>query len=456
MRLDSLRRSTPFRLALTFGLLFIVTFFVSGAIAYHSLRLGLARQLDESLSETYSVVSSTYAPDDLEDLITTLNTYARLRSTEHGLYSLVDGKGKRLAGNFIAPLMPDGVFTVEPSDIGLKGNGTYRIRSAKLGPDTLVVGKSFAEMDRLLKIVLFSLGWAAVLVIAAAAAGGIFLAARAQQRLDSVARTMLDVSHGRLATRIPLKGTNDDIDVVAAQINDALNQLSGLVEGMRQVSADIAHELKTPLNRLKMTLDDAMSSHEKGLEIRGLLTEARSESDQINATFEALLRISQIEAGARKRRFQQVDLADVLGLVNEVYADVADDNGQRLIFEKSTGAFVRGDKELLTQMVVNLVENAIAHCPSGTTIQLGLSATGSSVAVTVADNGPGIPKTERQKVFQRLYRLDKSRTTPGSGLGLSLVKAIADLHDAQISVSDNNPGLSIMIMIASANPGEER
>lgn len=452
MRLASLRRSTPFRLAMTFGVLFILTFVVSGAVMYHMLRTGLAHEMDASLQEMNSVIASTYAPDDMEDLIATLNSYVNLQTTKDGLYSLVDARGNRLAGNFTAIKMPPGVYTINPEDIGLPGSGRFRIQVTELGPNLLVVGESFSDMDDLLKIVLVSLGWAALLVVVAALGGGIFLAARAQHRLDAVARTMLDVSNGRLESRIPLKGKSDDLDLVAMQINSALDRLSGLVEGMRQVSADIAHELKTPLNRLKMTLGDAIEGAAGGRDVGSLLADARAESDQINATFEALLRISQIEAGARRQRFQKVDLAGILTFVEEVYASVAEDNGQMLELLPSPSAEIMGDRELLTQMVVNLVENAITHCPEGTRIGMALLRADGETVLHVVDNGAGIPSDERDNVFRRLYRMDKSRTTSGSGLGLTLVRAIADLHIAHIELGDNRPGLAVAVSFPDPPP----
>jgi signal transduction histidine kinase len=236
-------------------------------------------------------------------------------------------------------------------------------------------------------------------------------------------------------------------------MNRALDRLSGLVEGMRQVSTDIAHDLKTPLNRLKMTVEQAIQQSESGQETLALLLEARAEADHINATFEALLRVSQIEAGARKTRFKRVDLSAIVASVAEIYGDVAIDNGQSIQFDPSSSPsqWVQGDPELLTQMFVNIVENAITHCPAGTVIAIGSSVDGNSPRAVVADNGPGIPPEERELVFRRLYRLDKSRTTPGSGLGLSLVKAIAELHGALVLLEDNQPGLTVVVQFPEAD-----
>jgi len=231
-------------------------------------------------------------------------------------------------------------------------------------------------------------------------------------------------------------------------MNQALDRLSALVEGMRQVSADIAHDLKTPLNRLKMTVEQAIEQGGRGEDVRPLLIDAREESDRINATFEALLRISQIEAGARKARFRPVDISDIMASVAEIYCGVAEDNGQTLDFaaRPASPCMVNGDRELLTQLFVNLVENAINHCPPTTRITLALQAGDDGFAAGISDDGPGIPEAERELVFRRLYRLDKSRTTSGSGLGLSLVKAIADLHAARITLTDRHPGLGVTLV----------
>ncbi|RUM24517.1 sensor histidine kinase [Rhizobium vallis] len=441
MRLAKLRRSTPFRLAVTFGVLFVVTFIFSGAIMYHMLRAGLERDLEQSLHEMNSLITSAYEAHDTEDLVNTLNNYASFQSTSDGLYSLTDAGGHKLAGNFAAPTIPNGVYTVTSRDVGLKGHERYRMQVSRIGPYTLVVAENFNDVDEMLRIVLVSFEWAAAIVVATAIGGGVFLAIRAQARLDRVARTMNDVSHGELQARIPVSGNGDDLDTVAIQINAALERLQTLVESMRQVSADIAHDLKTPLNRLRLTLDAAVAQNDRQLDVSTLLDEARNESDRINATFEALLRISQIEAGARRERFQATDIDDVLAVISEVYADVAEDAGQSLVISEHHQAVVWGDRDLLTQMLANLVENAINHCPAGTIITLSLRHQDNRAILAVADNGPGIPAGERDKVFRRLYRLDKSRTTTGSGLGLSLVKAIADLHSAEIAMGENHPGL---------------
>ncbi|OBZ95623.1 histidine kinase [Pararhizobium polonicum] len=441
-------RSTPFRLAVTFGSMFILAFLMSGFMTYQFLKRELLGSLDRTVSEVYTVVASTYATNDLEDVIGAVDTYARLNGSEERVFSVMDASGKRLAGNVTVPALPFGLSTVEARDIGLQGDARYRVIAGKVGDQVLTVGQSFAETDDLEDIARASFGWSSLLVVVIAVAGGLIVASRAQKRLDRIAQAMNAVSLGNLDVRVPLKGNGDDIDAVSGQINQALERLSVLVETMRQVSSDIAHELKTPLNRLKMIIEDAVSRDDLPEDTSSLLLDAKNESDQINATFEALLRISQIEAGARRVRFSIVDLKDMMHAVQEIYADVADDNGMVLDadFVNVSGP-VLGDRELLTQMFVNLVENAINHCPRGTRISLLLTVKANQVTAAVSDNGPGIPADERDKVFRRLYRLDKSRTTPGSGLGLSLVRAIVDLHGGHVVIDDNHPGVAVKITI---------
>ncbi|MGX5843167.1 ATP-binding protein [Mesorhizobium sp. ArgA1] len=450
----SLLRSTPFRLALTFALLFVLAFILSGAIVYQLMSADLAERLDELVKETYSVVAVTYAQSDKEDLVLAIDSHAALSPEKEQLFSLTDSNGNRLAGNFTAADLPDGFSDFAASLPGVAPGTMYRAWSGSVGPNSLTVAFSLSETEELESIVLMSFGWAALIIVGLAVAGGALLASRVQRRLDGIAATMDDVSSGRLDARIPLLGNGDDIDGVSRQVNAALERLASLVDGMRQVSADIAHDLKTPLNRLQMILESAADKTTRGEAVADDLAEARGESLQINETFDALLRIAQIEAGARKARFVDLDLNDIVEAIAEIYADVAEDDGKSLSANISQDSryLVHGDRDLLTQLFANLVENALRHCPSGTIIKLSATRQGDRIVAEIADNGPGIPAKEREKVFQRLYRLETSRTTPGSGLGLSLVRAIADLHGASIALEDRRPGLAVVVGFPQAKP----
>jgi signal transduction histidine kinase len=442
-----LLRSTPFRLALTFAFLFMLAFVLAGAIVYQMMSADLAEQLDETIKETYSVVAATYTDDDIRELVETVQNHSARSLKKEQLFSLTDTAGNRLAGNFTAAGLPDGFSMFGTEMPGLPPDTDYRAYTGTVGGNNLTVAFSLSETEELETIMLMSFGWATLIITGLAVAGGALLASRVQLRLDGIAATMVDVSHGRLDTRIPLTGNGDDIDVVSSQVNAALDRLSGLVDGMKQVSANIAHDLKTPLNRLQMILEGAADRAARDQDVSGDLADARAEGHQINETFDALLRIAQIEAGARKARFTDVDPGEILQTIAEIYTDVAEDDGKCLSSPEpqETADRIHGDRELLTQMFANLVENALRHCPPGTTIKLSVARRGDRVLAAVADNGPGIPADEREKVFQRLYRLDHSRSTPGSGLGLSLVRAIADLHGASIALEDARPGLAVVV-----------
>jgi len=443
----SLLRSTPFRLALTFAFLFVLAFIVSGGIVYRLMSADLANRLDESIRQTYSVVAATYAANDLEDLVATVDSHSKLSPIKEQILSLTSRDGNHLAGTFIAATLPEGFAKVS---IQTPGSGPdvarYRAYSGSVGGNYLTVAFSLSETEELERIVLMSFGWGTLIITGLAVTGGALLASRVQRRLDGIASTMVDVSHGKLDARIPLIGNGDDIDVVSGQVNAALERLSALVDGMRQVSANIAHDLKTPLNRLQMILDVASQKTASGQKVFDDLAEARAEGAQINETFDALLRIAQIEAGARKARFTDLDLSEVVQTIAEIYADVAEDDGKSLSATTlQAGSQIHGDRELLTQLFANLVENALRHGPEGTAIQLSVTQQADHILARVSDNGPGIPPEEREKVFQRLYRLDSSRTTPGSGLGLSLVRAIVDLHGASVVLEDRQPGLTVVV-----------
>lgn len=446
-------RSTPFRLALTFAFLFVLAFIVSGGIVYRLMSLDLADRLDESIRETYLVVAETYAANDLEDLISTVDSHSQISTKKEQLFSLTSPGGNHLAGNFIATALPDGFSVVSAQLPGVAPDSRYRAYSGLVGGNKLTVAFSLSETEELETILLMSFGWGTLIITGLAVIGGALLASRVQRRLDGIAATMVDVSHGRLAARIPLIGNGDDIDIVSDQVNAALDRLSALVDGMKQVSANIAHDLKTPLNRLQMILNAASEKTALGQTVGDELEEALDESAEINATFDALLRIAQLEAGARKARFSDLDLNEIVADIADVYTDVAEDDGKSLsaATAPSGRSQIHGDRELLTQMFANLAENALRHCPKGTVIQLSTERRPGRILATVSDNGPGIPAEEREKVFQRLYRLDNSRSTPGSGLGLSLVRAIADLHGATISLEDCGPGLAVIVSF----PAEE-
>jgi signal transduction histidine kinase len=263
-------------------------------------------------------------------------------------------------------------------------------------------------------------------------------------RVDAITRTANAIIEGDLSSRVPLRGTGDDLDRLAETLNRMLDRISGLLENLRQVSNDIAHDLRTPLTRLRNRLSSA-STLEDPAERGRAVESAIVETDGILDTFTALLRIAQLESGTRKAGFRPVDLSLLMARLAEDYRPAAEDEGKSLAAAIQPGISTIGDKELLTHMVANLIDNAIQHTAAGTKILVTLASVESAPVVEVADDGVGVPEDEREKVFRRFYRLDRSRTTDGSGLGLAFVAAVAELHRVEIKMLDNSPGLRVRL-----------
>ena len=455
MRRDSVLRSTPFRLALAFSLMFLGAFLLTGVTVYELMKWELLRRQDQEIQQSYSVIANAYDDQDLNDLLEVVRANITATRNKARIFLVAAPDGGALAGNIPPVKLADGWSDIQGSAIGLEPDLSYRVLNGNVAGNQLTVGASSEEIDHIEETTIASFAWASIVVAVLAVLGGLILGLRANSRFNAVRQTMVRISHGELSARIPLLGKGDDIDLLAGDINDALARLAMTVEGMRQVSVDIAHDLKTPLNRLKMTVEGALLKQGQGVAVDEELEVALLEAGRINETFEAMLRIAQIESGARKARFSNVDLTEVVNSLFEIYHDVAEDEKQTLNFDAkvSGDCIISGDRELLTQMYVNLIENAIRHCPRSTNIRLNVGRKGGSVVSSVEDDGPGIPAEESEKVFRRLYRLEKSRNSPGTGLGLSLVKAVADLHGARVTIADAAPGLRVEVIFDQGEAG---
>jgi signal transduction histidine kinase len=230
-----------------------------------------------------------------------------------------------------------------------------------------------------------------------------------------------------------------------------LERIQQLLEGLRQVTNDIAHDLRTPLGRLRQRLEDAREHATNTADYAAATDAAIAEADALLEIFSALLRIAQIEAGAQRSAFTEVDLSALMRSIAEAYAPSAEDSQHRLESSIADGVTLTGDRQLLAQLVSNLVENALAHTPTGSTVRVALRRLGAAIEIEVSDDGPGIPEAERGRVFDRFYRLDRSRTTAGSGLGLALVKAIASLHGLSLRLEDRKPGLAVILTVIAVS-----
>jgi len=374
-----------------------------------------------------------------------------VRDTDN-IFALKERNGTLRAGNVRSVAEFEGWHIIERSklpavaDLGHLQDRFFAVWTP-VSQGMLLVGGSDREVRQSKLILLHSLGWGLIITAALGIGAGVYLAGRAQRRIDNIANALNAASAGDFNRRIPTSNAGDDLDQVAEKINTMLGQLQRLIQNVNQASTDIAHDLKKPIGRLRERLEVGAEKAVTGVAFKEVMSSAIVEVDSIVATFEALLNISQLQAGDRKSRFTDIDLKSVLTDVIDLFEPVVEDAGGRLKYniEQMPSATIRGDRELLIQLFANLIENALRHCPKGVTIGLDLQSCPSVLVASVTDDGPGIPESEHSNVFRRFYRLEASRSGEGHGLGLSLVAAIADLHGASIALGGNQPGLRVVL-----------
>lgn len=446
-------RTSSFRLTLLYAGLFGVSVVILFAVMFWAATSYADRQIDATVSDEISEVLRGAAGRGLAGLRAVVTPLA-VQAAPGVYYLLEDAAGHVLAGNLPAMAPIIGVRELHPGR-GQPGiasaSGGIRGRGVHTGDGGyLFVGVSSLRFDGLADVVTDSFAWVLAIGIALALLGGAVMSLGLLRRVEVISQASRDIVAGDLGRRIAVRGTSDEFDHLAVSLNAMLDRISELMEGLRQVSSDIAHDLRTPLTRLRQRMELARRRGGTPETLSAALGDSIRDVDVILDTFGALLRIAQIEAGTRTAEFARVDLSELLADIADAYLPVAEERGQVLCAEIAAALHVEGDRELLTQMFANLVENAIRHCPDGATIRVSARPDGAGIEASVSDDGPGIPPELREKVFQRFFRLDRSRSTPGTGLGLSLVAAIATLHGIAITLADNQPGLVALVRIPRA------
>lgn len=445
-------RSTSVRLSLRFATLYAVVTLLIFGLTYYFADREITEWVGDQLSDDAAGFAELYDAEGLDATLAKLNGFAGFNFEDYRIYLLKDANGAVLAGN-VADINWQGssgyvetaaIHALKPHHNDVAG---YLLHSVQLGPNQLTLGTSTYFLEELREVLGKGLITGFILLLLAGLVAGVIVGRKTERRLAEISGTLKSVALGQLEARVPPAGREaDDLARVATEINRTITQLQHMVESQKQISADIAHDLRTPMQRLRQRLDAMGHSGSLSPQMEEEVTAAIEVVDDLINTFHGLLRIAEIEAGRRRERFTDIALAPLLARLEDAYGPVAEECGQTLSLRiDDPEATVHGDQELLTQMIANLMENAMRHGPSGTKIEVSLSPAPEGVLIAVADNGPGIPAEERDKVLRRFYRLEKSRTTPGNGLGLSLVKAIADLHGASVTLADNGPGLRIAI-----------
>jgi signal transduction histidine kinase len=316
----------------------------------------------------------------------------------------------------------------------------------------MLVGRDVAEKLRLRALLSEGIAWAATASGALAVLGAWLLRRALERRLSPIYRTAAAIGTGDMTRRVPLSERGDEFDKLGATMNAMLDRIAQLMEGVRGVSDAIAHDLRTPIARARAKLEEALVSAKDEEALRGAVEQGIADLDAIARVFQAVLRIAEVEAGARRAAFAPTDLAPMLGELAEMYGVAAEAREQVLLAEIAPALPLVGDRDLIGQAVANLLDNALKFTPQGGTVRLSAQVEGEVAEITVADDGPGMPEADRARAGERFFRADSARTTPGSGLGLSLVRAVAALHGGEVVLAATcpdaaRPGMTVRLRL---------
>ncbi len=442
--------SAAFRFALLIAGLFALGSIAILAVVQHSLQSYAAEATAIGLRAETAALMDVVSLAGNQQLALTIRRRQQLPYEAPFQYLLTGADGSVLAGDLPAAAAQRGWGRVVLA--GDRGDAeTLQSLGTRL-PDgsLLVVATDNFDVQQVRgRVVDFTIG-SSVAIAMLVLVGGYFIGLTFLRRLGGVNHAVARIMSGRLDERLPAIGMGAEFDELSQNLNAMLEWISTLMDGLRQVSTDIAHDLRMPLTRLQQQLETMRGSasvavYEAGIE------QSLAQIDFIHTIFRALLRIGLLEGGGRSQPFPQFDLSELVGRVAEAYRPVVEDAGKTVEIMVDSGIHVPGDGELLAQLLANLVDNAVVHTPEGTRIEVSLHREGDGAVVTVADDGPGVPESERSRILRRFYRLDQSRSTAGAGLGLAMVAAIAGRHGAKLSIENNNPGLRVRLGFSAAS-----
>jgi len=449
MKRPNLIGTTSFKLSALYLGLFLCSFAAIGISVYFLTVHSLEQQLKNGIETEANRLKAEYDVGGMDALTEEISEDERAASH---LYGLIDRHGRVSAGSLRNFKPEAGWQTLRRSQAVLNSadSDILYIKVVAL-PDKvwLGVGHTGKTVQETGAAVIEAFLSGIVLVIVLGAGGGFYLSRAFLKKIDGITQSTEAIISGDLKHRLPVAKNRDELDKLALLLNLMLDKIGALIENVQQVSNDIAHDLRTPLSRLQFRLEDALNKPLPDVQYKEQIACAIAEIDTILATFSALLRIAQIESGSRRSGFKFVNLSEMIASVTDALAPVAEEQRKTIRANIVPGVTLTGDKELLTQLVFNLLENAIVHTPENTLIELDLHLFDNRIELVIADNGPGITEAYRRKVLQRFYRLEQSRTTPGNGLGLSIAAAVVDLHDGTLALLDNRPGLKLVLTFST-------
>lgn len=442
--------SAAYRIALVYALGFATATLMLGIAVIFFAHAAFMRQLEGQILEDSGALVAEFRLEGHEGLNFAIAEREGGNTTNELLYAVFAPDGRRIAGGLRAARPASGWSDLNFED-KLEGPDTARAWAIDLSDGTrLVVGADRSVVERVDHMLggIFLAAFAVVLLLSLT--GAVLLGAYLRRRLSAISSAADSIMAGDISRRVPESRRRDEFDALAHSLNQMLDRITGLLENLRQLSGDIAHDLRTPLARLRNHLEESLEESGDPARQRERLSSALEQVDKVLALFAAILRISEIEGGRRRASFRSVDLTALAREICETYAPAVEDDGRTLSSNFAHGVRVQGDPELLAQAIINLLDNAQAHTPAGTSIQFLLDRDRGIARIMVCDDGPGVPTEARGIIFRRFVRLDPGRSTPGHGLGLNMVAAIIAMHDGRLEVGDNGPGLKIGFTLPSA------
>ncbi len=450
-------RSAGIRFALVYAGLLAVSAAALAVFLWWATAGLLDRQVEAAIRADARGLAERWEEGGIPALVLTLQDRLAEKVDADAIYLLVAPLGQRLVGNLSGwpetVTRTDGWYQLPLTHAGMHSIGLVH-RYDLPGGFRLLVGRDVRNRAQLRRLLTDALLWAIGVVAIMVSIGAAVIRSLFRRTLASVSATTTAIAAGDFTRRVRLSGRGDEFDQLAETINDMLDRIARLMDGVRQVSNAIAHDLRTPITRARTRLEDAALHAHTQDDLRGAIERATADLDGILGVFQALLRISEIEAGSRRSAFARTDLTPVLGDIAELYGAVAEEKDVTLTVDLPAQLLAYGDSALIQQAVANLLDNAVKFSPAGGIVRLEARG-GAQVSIAVADQGPGIPEAERARATERFYRGETARSTPGSGLGLALVQAVAQLHGGQLVLEDAAPGLVARLVLPGAEPAAD-
>ncbi len=438
-------RSAGVRFGMIYAVVFALATLALAMFLWWSTAGLLDRQTDTAINADTQGLSERYQEGGLGALVDTIEQRLAGNVDDDAIYLLVDPMYHRIVGNLSGwPASFRQAAMWHDVQIERAGRrGMARLHRYDLpGAFHLLVGRDVEVHAQMARLLTDALLWAAGIALLLGTVGALAVRSLFRMTLADVSATAAATSAGDFTRRVRVSGRGDEFDRLAETINDMLDRIARLMDGVRQVSNAIAHDLRTPIARARARLEDARAHASGEADLRAAIERAEADLDGVSAIFQALLRIAEIEAGARRSAFADLDLAPLLLDLADLYGAVAEERGQHLEPAIPASLHAYGDRDMIQQAVANLLDNALKFSPAGGVIGIAATADpGQGVRITVADQGAGIPEADRERATQRFFRGESARSTPGSGLGLALVQAVATLHGGALLLEDNGPGL---------------